>query len=363
MARISAASIVLFSTNSHDRTIWWKTYWPSWVVIGSFSIYITAYLSPSSIVIFINSYMTRISTTSVVYISTNRYNRTISWQADGRTWVVTRAFSIYITAYLSPGSIVVFINTYMTSIVGRIIVSWGTNSYNRTISWETYWPSRVVTRAFSIYITTYLCPGAIIIFINTYMASIGGSSIVINTTNRQNRAIIWKTYWPSKVVIRAFSIYITTYLCPGAIVIFINTHMTTISTISIICEGAYRYNRTIWWQTNWMSRAVIVCFSIYITTYLCPCINYSCIRITKSIIKGSGINIDIILSRGLKIICRINCDLSCTWSCYLITGNINAFDLWIIRGFVNNDIAAFNINNLIKGEDNVASFCYCSCVI
>ena len=189
--------------------------------------------------------MARITTTTVVIASTNSYNRAISWKTYRISWVIIVCFSIYITTYLCPGAIVIFINTYMASIRGSIVVINTTNSYNRAIWWKTYWPSKVVTRRFAIYITTYLSPGAIIIFINTYMASIRGSIVVINTTNSYNRAIWWKTYWPSKVVIGRFSIYITAYLCPGTIVIFINTYMTRISSTAIVCISTNSYNRTI----------------------------------------------------------------------------------------------------------------------
>ena len=169
----SIASIRTISRSAY-RDYWpisRKAYWMAWNIIFSFSINITAYLSPCAIIILINPYMSTFISIVAIITSADSDYRPISRKAYWMPWLIISSFSINITAYLSPSAVIILINPYMSTIKSIPIISSRTNSNNRTVRRKIQRPTWIISFMFSINITAYLSPSAVIILINPYMAA------------------------------------------------------------------------------------------------------------------------------------------------------------------------------------------------
>ena len=103
------------------------------------------------------------------------------------------------------------------------------------------------------------------------MTTIFSIPSIITCTNGDNWSISWKINftWP---ITSCFSINITTYLCPVFINVSENPYMTTIFSIPIIIKCTNGDNWSISWETYWITWFITNCFSINLTAYLYPII-------------------------------------------------------------------------------------------
>ena len=223
----------------------------------------------------INSYLATIWSITIIIRSTYCDNWSIVRNADRLTKSITFSFTINIFPNLCPGTMIILINSYVAWIIKfTVSIAISSNSNNRTIRRQWYWVSKIVPFYISKNIVSNLSPCTIIVLINTYTTEIRIVNIISigsGSSNSNNVTIFRKTYWPAWPFIYIISINIFPNLCPCTIIVLINSYLTSSTKIGGIWNifiCSNSYSETVAWNTYWSARKIIWIISKIIFVYL-----------------------------------------------------------------------------------------------
>ena len=120
MTTTVSIAIISSSSNGNDGAISRKIDRIAWITTSMFSINIVSYLCPNVIDILKDANMTTKISIAIISSSSNGNDGTISWKTYRLPWKIIKSFSVDISAYLSPDIIDIFIDANMTSIIAAI---------------------------------------------------------------------------------------------------------------------------------------------------------------------------------------------------------------------------------------------------
>ena len=270
MTTILAIYITPIRSNCDNGPVRRETNGLSWIIIRRFTVKIRTNLSPIARYVFVDSYMTTTKTIFIIKRCPNCYYRSIRWKAYRSTRLIIFILPINIISNLSPSTRYVFVDSYMTTTRTIAIIKRCPNCYYRSIRWKTYRSTRLIISTFTFNIISNLTPRPSLFFVDAYMATIWSVIIIAWRSYSDHRAIIWDVDWPPRVIINSFPINSRTNLSPTIIFVFEYPNMSrgcSIVTIAISTNGNYG---AIWWKADWIPWRIESIFTLNITTNLCP---------------------------------------------------------------------------------------------
>ena len=137
-------------TNCNNVSIRRNTYTQTTVIISGFSVNILTAFNPCSSIPFIHSYMASGATITIITICCNCNNVSIRRNTYTPTTVITRGFSVNILTAFNPCSSIPCIHSYMASGATITIITICSNCNNISIRRNTYTSTTVITRGFSV---------------------------------------------------------------------------------------------------------------------------------------------------------------------------------------------------------------------
>ena len=129
MTGIVSITVIIRRPDGYPVAIITEAYRMAGVIIRCFAINIGSDLYPVPALVFIDPYMTGISSITVILGRSNGYPIAIATDAYRMAGVVTGGFSIDIGSKLYPVPAQVFIDPYMTGTLRIIVIKVGSNSY------------------------------------------------------------------------------------------------------------------------------------------------------------------------------------------------------------------------------------------
>ena len=126
-------------------------------------------------------------------------------------------------------------------------------------------PTIIISR-FTFYVSTPLNPSDATPSINPHMTSIRVTTIIINSTNRHNTTVTTQRNTIPTFITNRFTVYVGTFLTPSTTTVFVNSHMTSIATTTIIINRPNRHDSTIITQRNTPPTSITSRFAVYIRT-------------------------------------------------------------------------------------------------
>ena len=154
--------------------------------------------------------MTRFRCTTVIFKSSDRDPISSSIHGDCITRSVIRCFAINVCPYLCPRTGCVFIDAHVTRVGSSAVIDISTDRDPITGSIHGDRPARLVICCFAINVTTELRPRTGGVFVDAHMTCIRCGAVIFKSSDRDPISGSVEGNGSARVVIRCFPINVTT---------------------------------------------------------------------------------------------------------------------------------------------------------
>ena len=214
--------------------------------------------------------MTRASSIAIICMCADRDPITERVHGDRYTKSITCCFSIEVTPKLRPSRSIVRINSYVTRASSIAIICMCADRDPITARIHGDRIARAIKHSFAVNITTELRPGTGGVFVNAHVTRVSSSAVIARCTDRDPVAVRVHGDRMARIVIRCFAINVCAELRPRTGCVFVNAHVTRARCSTIIKRSSDRDPITARIHGDRIARLVICCFPIDVRTKLRP---------------------------------------------------------------------------------------------